>query len=134
VHRLSPIIVACALTGCGGAAPPGIVSLGEIVVSGEVNTQSLVAQMHQLDPRLEACYARAKRQDHSVQGNIALHIQGGEGRLTPEVSANTTGSASLAECVSGAVASLAITEPAGGPPWNFTADWTVGFTLAGQQP
>ncbi len=114
---------------CRGAAPPGIVTFGDVQLTGEVETNELLAQMRPLDPRMEACYARAKRDDHSVQGDIQLHIQGGDGRLVPEVRSNTTGSDSLAACVTSAIAGLTIVEPETGPRWDFEVDWTLTFTL-----
>ncbi len=110
-----------------------MLSFGDVEISGQVETSQLLAQMRQLDPRLEACYARAKRSDHSVDGTIALHMRGGGGRLVPQVRSNDTGSEFLAECVTGAISGLTLVEPAGSPPWDFEANWAVTFTIATRQ-
>ncbi len=127
MKKVIPVLL---LLACGGPAPPGIVSFGELEISGQVDTNQLLAQMRQLDPRFEACYARAKRDDHGVEGMIELHMQGGGGRLVPEVRSNDTGSDFLAECVTGAINGLTLVESGDETPWDFEIDWALTFTIA----
>ena len=129
ISRISCIVLLCAAMGCGGGSPIGMVELGQLVYSGEVDGDYLSRQLIQLDPPFQACYVRIKRRDRTVEGVIELTLQGGGGRLAGEITSNSTGSAELGECILGAISGLTIREPEETAPWNYTADWSVSFEL-----
>jgi hypothetical protein len=105
------------------------VELGELVVEGKVDPEYLYLQLRQLDPTFEACYVRALRQDRSAEGVIELQIKGSGGKLTPEITANATGSDNLVECMTTAITGLTIVEPDGSDPWSFSGEWSVEFEI-----
>jgi len=107
----------------------GTVEFGEFVYSGDVDGDYLVRQLIQLDPPFQACYVRVKQQNPPPEGQIDLELQGGGGRMTGQVTSNTTGSEELGECLIGAIEGLTIIEPVETAPWNYTADWSVTFAL-----
>lgn len=119
-----------AIATCGGGAPIGIVELGDLVVSGEVDGDYLYRQLRQLDPPFQACYMHAKRKDHSTEGVIQLSLRGGGGSLAGEITSNTTGSTELGECVLTAISGLRIVEPEDSAPWDYTAEWSATFEIA----
>ena len=94
----------------------------------------LSLQLLQLDPTFEACYVRALRGNRSAEGVITMNLSGKNGRMTPEITGNETGSEDLSDCVKSAVAQLQIREPAGYEPWDFVGKWSVRFEIirAGQ--
>jgi len=133
-NRQSPYLISTLtslliMNACTGGAQFGAVDLGELVVEGEVNPEYLYLQLRQLDPTFEACYVRALRQDRTAEGVIDLEIRGGGGKLTSDITTNSTGSANLAECVTAAITGLAIVEQDGSDPWDFSGDWSVTFEI-----
>jgi hypothetical protein len=126
---LVSLLLVLPVVGCGGGASFGIVEYGEFVYSGTVDGDYLVRQLIQLDPPFQACYVRAKRGARDTEGVIELSLTGGSGRLSGEITSNTTGSTELGECVLGAIAGLTIIEPEETAPWDYTANWSVSFEL-----
>jgi hypothetical protein len=129
--RLISLAAVCWLfsSSCGGGAQFGTVEFGELAVEGQVDANFLSLQLNQLDPRFEACYVKALRDNRSAQGTIGLRLRGGGGHLRPEIYLNDTGSADLAECVIEATSGLTIIERAGYEPWDFSGNWSVEFRI-----
>lgn len=129
LRLLGGAVSVIALAACGGGAPIGTVELGDLIVEGEVDGDYLYRQLRQLDPPFQACYMHAKRKDHSTEGVIQLTLLGGSGRLSGEITSNTTGSSELGECVISAISNLPIREPENATPWDYTADWFATFEI-----
>ncbi|UCD24346.1 MAG: hypothetical protein JSW51_00045 [Gemmatimonadota bacterium] len=117
---------------CSGGAQYGKVELGELVVAGQVDPEYLYLQLRQLDPTFEACYVRALRRDRDAEGVVDLELNGSDGKLTPAITTNGTGSENLAECITTAITGLTIVEPEGSDPWSFSGDWSVTFEIIRQ--
>jgi hypothetical protein len=132
-----PIIQTIATTllfiSCSGGAPFGTVELGDLTVDGEVDPDFLYMQLGQLDPRFEACYVRALRQDRNAQGVIEIRLHGNSTRLEAEVTSNETQSETLADCVSTAISGLAIVQRDSTTPWDFVGDWSVDFEIVSKE-
>jgi hypothetical protein len=125
--------MAILLLGCSGGAPFGTVEIGDLTVDGEVDPDYLFLQLGQLDPRFEACYVRALRQDRTAEGVIEIHMLGRDGSLEPEVTANQTQSERLADCVTEAISGLKIVQPAGTTLWDYVGDWSVKFEIVSKK-
>ncbi|MEJ2237820.1 MAG: hypothetical protein P8X82_05945 [Gemmatimonadales bacterium] len=121
------------LIGCSQGAPFGTVQLGDLIVDGEVDPDFLYMQLGQLDPRFEACYVRALREDRTAEGVIEIHIRGSNTSLEAEVTANQTQSESLADCVAAAVSGLTIIQRDSTTPWDFVGDWSVQFQIVSKK-
>ncbi|UCG85249.1 MAG: hypothetical protein JSW71_15090 [Gemmatimonadota bacterium] len=126
---IAPII--CFLA-CTGGAQYGTVELGDLTTEGEVDRDYLYLQLQQLDPTFEACYVRALRRDRTTEGVVRLRMRGAGGKLEPEITANETASADLADCVATAISNLTIVERDSTDSWDFVSDWTVSFTIIRQ--
>ena len=98
--------------------------------SGTVDPDYVMAQMRQLGPRFEGCYARALARNRTSEGTIGFALQGGDGRLIPSVASNSTGDSGLTDCATRAIAGLTIIEPDTGPRWHYTGQWDVDFRIA----
>ncbi len=127
------LVAAILVTACGGGAPFGTVQLGDLTVDGEVDPDFLYLQLGQLDPRFEACYVRALRQNRTAEGAIEIRMTGNGSTLQPEVTANETQSEILAECVASAIAGLTIVQRDSITPWDFVADWSVDFKIVSKE-
>ena len=92
-----------------------------------VDVGYLESQLGQLEPRFQACYARALARNRASQGRIRMTLIGGNRRLEPRVEENTTGDSVLTECVTRMIGELPIIERDG--PWTYTADWDLGFEI-----
>ncbi len=123
------LMVSLGILACGGTRPPGTVELGDLVVDGDVDLDYLLAQLPQLDPTFEACYVQALRKDRSTEGVIDLKMRGEGTRLLPTITQNGTNNVTLAECVTQAIEGLAIVQREGDQPWNYTADWSITFSI-----
>ncbi len=123
------MIVYVAVLACSGPRPPGTVELGNLTVEGQVDLEYLLAQLPQLDPTFEACYVQALRKDRSAEGVIDLTLRGEGTRLTPEITENGTNSVILGDCLTTAIAGLAIVQREGDLPWDYTADWSITFRI-----
>jgi hypothetical protein len=115
---------------CGGGVPYGRIDFGTIDTEGQVDTDYFKAQLGQLEPRFQACYARTLVRNRTAEGRVRLAIQGGGGRLVPTVVENATSDSGLVQCVTGAISELKIVEREGSVPWHFTAEWDMGFEIA----
>ncbi len=131
---ISGIVLSLAATACGAGSPIGTVHLGDLVYSGTVDGDYLARQLIQLDPPFQACYVRVKRTPPAPEGVIELALTGGNGELSGEITANSTGSSELGECLLGAISGLKITEPEESAPWDYTAEWSVTFEIIRSTP
>jgi hypothetical protein len=123
------MVVAMLLIACGSGRSFGKVDAGAVVIEGRVDTDYFVRQLEQLDPWFEACYARTLRRNRDAEGVITLRMRGKDGMLDPDLIANETGNAELANCVTNAVSNLAVVEPTGAEAWDFTAEWPITFSI-----
>jgi hypothetical protein len=130
IRKLATMLI---LIGCSQGAPFGTVQLGDLIVDGEVDPDFLYMQLGQLDPRFEACYVRALREDRTAEGVIEIHIRGSNTSLEAEVTANQTQSESLADCVAAAVSGLTIIQRDSTTPWDFVGDWSVQFQIVSKE-
>lgn len=119
---------------CTPSAPPGLVESGVVEFTGTVNPDHVMAQMRQLGPRFEGCYARALARNRTSEGTIGFKLLGGERRMIPSVTSNTTKDSVLTACVTGAIAGFTIVEPDTGPRWRYTGKWAVDFRIARRKP
>jgi len=123
----------CFWLACAGGAQYGSVELGDLTAEGEVDIDYLYLQLQQLDPTFEACYVRALRQDRTAEGMVGIRMRGAGGRLEPEITANETASAELADCMTNAIKNLTIVERDSSNTWEFVGDWSVKFTIIRQE-
>src|SRR5262249_14567362 len=123
------VILAMLAVGACEGAPFGMIRLGALNLQGEVDSGYLERQLQQLEPRFQACYARALRLSRS-DGAIHWRIKGGGGGLRPEVISKEPANDTLAACATSAIAGLGIVEPSGAKPWDYTLDWSVNFVIA----
>jgi hypothetical protein len=109
--------------------PYGKVDFGSFEATGTVDVGYLESQLGQLEPRFQACYARALARNRTSEGRIRLAIEGNSSQMVPRVVSNTTSDTVLTNCVTRVVGELAIVEREGTGPWAFSADWEMGFEI-----